>query len=70
MDKPTKSQFKNFINELLSAALEGGEFDQEFIQNLAADNGLLEEVTATESCGADCLCKEYEFPVQCYRKLY
>lgn len=57
-----------FANEMISAAFEGGSFDGGDIQDIAVKHGLMRIETRDKSCGEACVCAEYGFPAQCYRK--
>ncbi len=56
-----------FALDLIDGALEGGSFDGGDIQELAEKNGLLVKSQREESCGENCGCAEYGFPLECYR---
>lgn len=56
-----------FALGLIDGALEGGSFDGGDIQELAEKNGLLVKSQREESCGENCGCAEYGFPLECYR---
>jgi hypothetical protein len=46
-----------------------GDVDGGFLQDAALACGLLTPVTATEPCGENCQCAEFDdFPQTCYRK--
>lgn len=70
MKRPTKGQFEDFANELISNAHEAFDIDGADIQEIAINHGLIEEIVADESCGKNCGCKESGFPILCYRKAY
>ena len=70
MKRPTKGQFQDFANELISGAYEAFDIDGADIQTIAVKYELLEEVVADESCGKNCNCEEFGFPILCYRKTY
>ncbi len=58
-----------FANELISGALQGGDFSGADIQELAVKHGLLREERREEPCRDEgCACAEYGFPTECYRK--
>lgn len=58
-----------FANELISGALQGGDFSGADIQELAVKHGLLREARREEPCrDQGCACAEYGFPTECYRK--
>lgn len=57
-----------FTNELISASYEGGSFDGCDIQDIAVRHGLLRIERRDKECGKACSCREYGFPVDCYRK--
>nr|WP_314585567.1 hypothetical protein [uncultured Pseudomonas sp.] len=58
-----------FANELISGALEGGDFCGADIQELAVKHGLLREERREKPCREEgCTCAEYGFPTECYRK--
>lgn len=43
-----------------------GDVDEMFIQNAAVKTGMLVWITATEPCGAECVCARIvKFPQQC-----
>lgn len=47
----------------------GGELDWADLQTVAEELGLLEEYTATESCGTRCACVDFgDFPQVCLRQ--
>lgn len=72
MKKPTKGQFEDFVDDLISGVFEGVAFDGGDIQEIAVKHGLLEETTMNEPCEQWCQCYQMEatFPVQCFRKTY
>lgn len=57
-----------FANELISASYEGGSFDGCDIQDIAVRHGLLRIERRESECGEVCPCREYGFPVDCYRR--
>ena len=57
-----------FANELISASYEGGSFDGCDIQDIAVRHGLLRIEQRDGECGEACACREYGFPIDCYRK--
>jgi len=59
-----------FANELISAALQGGDVSGADIQELAVTHGLLKLEHRDEACGEFCACAEHGFPAECYRKTF
>lgn len=60
---------QSFAEEVISAALEGGNFDGADIQELAVKHNLLKLEKMNERCGDNCACAEIDdFPLDCYRK--
>ncbi|MBC2655058.1 hypothetical protein H7A76_06360 [Pseudomonas sp. MSSRFD41] len=57
-----------FAIELVDASYEGGSFDGCDIQDIAVRHGLLRIERRDKECGEACACREYGFPVDCYRK--
>ena len=69
--KPKLSNFKEFANKILQVAFDGNDLDGSDIQDIGVECGLLKEVMATEPCGENCVCAEYnDWPMECYRKTY
>lgn len=67
--QPAAGEALVFANELISGALEGGDFSGADIQELAVKHGLLREERREEACREEgCACAEYGFPTECYRK--
>lgn len=66
--KVTRDHLRAFSNELISASYEGGSFDGCDIQDIAVRHGLLRIERRDKECGEACACREYGFPVDCYRK--
>lgn len=62
------ARLRAFANELISASYEGGSFDGCDIQDIAVRQGLLRIERRDKECGKACSCREYGFPVDCYRK--
>lgn len=62
------AHLRAFANELISASYEGGSFDGCDIQDIAVRHGLLRIERRGKECGEICTCREYGFPVDCYRK--
>lgn len=62
------ARLRAFANELISASYEGGSFDGCDIQDIAVRHGLLRIERRDKECGKACSCREYGFPVDCYRK--
>jgi hypothetical protein len=64
-------RLKQFADEMIAIAFQGGDADGAHIQETATRTGLLKETTQQEPCGENCACAEYgEFPATCYRKTY
>ncbi|WMN19236.1 hypothetical protein QL104_07460 [Pseudomonas piscis] len=57
-----------FAAELVTASYEGGSFDGCDIQDIAVRHGLLRIERRDKECGEACACREYGFPIDCYRK--
>ncbi|MGE6320585.1 hypothetical protein ACQKEF_09940 [Pseudomonas oryzihabitans] len=67
--QPAAGEPVAFANELISGALQGGDFSGADIQELAVKHGLLREERREEPCRDEgCACAEYGFPTECYRK--
>lgn len=62
------ARLRAFANELISASYEGGSFDGCDIQDIAVRHGLLRIERRDGECGEVCACREYGFPVDCYRR--
>ncbi|MCO7575314.1 MULTISPECIES: hypothetical protein [Pseudomonas chlororaphis group] len=63
-----QAPLRAFANELISASYEGGSFDGCDIQDIAVKHSLLRIEHRGGECGEVCACREYGFPVDCYRK--
>jgi hypothetical protein len=61
-------KLRQFANELINIAFEGGNADGAHIQELGVNLGLLKAETRSERCGDSCSCAEYGFPAQCFRR--
>lgn len=61
---------KDFANDMITAAFEGGSFDGGDIQDIAVKHGLLRIEQREEECGEVCACRSEGdgFPAECYRK--
>lgn len=57
-----------FADELVTASYEGGSFDGCDVQDIAVRHGLLRIERRDKECGEACACREYGFPIDCYRK--
>lgn len=64
----TRDHLRAFASELVTASYEGGSFDGCDIQDIAVRHGLLRIERRDKECGEACACREYGFPVDCYRK--
>lgn len=64
-------KFKEFVDEVITASLDGVDLDGGEIQDLGLHLGLLEEINGTESCGSHCICYDLDnIPGTCIRKTY
>lgn len=61
--------YRRVTAHLIATRTDGdcGDIDGMGIQDLLAQEGILEMVEAAESCGDGCQCAEFGFPAQCYR---
>jgi len=65
-----KPDFKRFCNESIMVAWEGNGMDGGEIQDLAISCHLLSEEPVTEPCCEVCICAEFGFPTNCFKKTY
>lgn len=61
-------KLRQFANNLLNIAFEGGNADGAHIQDLGVSLGLLKTESRAERCGDSCNCAEFGFPAECFRK--
>lgn len=60
-----------FVDAVIVAALDGGDFSGADIQDMAVEHGLLKLFEAKGPCGDPCVCAGVtDFPTECYRTTY
>lgn len=63
-----KKDFQGFANELIDVAWRGHDLNGAEIQDIAVKYNLLKIVTAESRCAEVCICAEFGFPTECYRR--